>query len=1285
MSYKEETPTILTTSVSEVYQKSDLIGGIFIPLEKSNNNLPKILSQKKPEEIPLDILTSKKSNWHISISPDGENVLIFDHEKLEFKIIPEKIINDSYEKESYDVRSVFKNEESKKDYPKWTIAISNSITNTLNEKEVLVAISRVTKSDTTSPGKKNLNNENLTSTNSNEFEEKEPEPVEIVTTDTTANEGNTVIYKIKLNQKSKPERICSDLPGGIVIFVHNDKKNYIYCLIFNVKGIFRKKFTHDLSGKRMKQFYYPKRLQDDLNTLYKRKSCITRLFNSIFDHYFFIEQYKGGTQVLQLYDLRTMEMKQFFNLHVRKSHVRKSLRKFGTPIFARSNDEKIIAFSFGFGKLFLFLVENGLEIASEDFGKGVKILFCDFINNDKTIIVIVQKSESECQILYWNLFSTSNHVKSGRKVNFVTDEENISSIARIPGKLITVDTYGNISSVFDRLINNCDPEEEGKEIHSIVIHNDNSKLVESPRKMSCSKSKNEHTIYSLYSQNKTKPLVSKEPWVIDVYDRTSVFLDKEETTQLFIGRSTIQVWRKIAGNKKVELEYIWANNVKANREETCALKVDELYIGDRSFYIKVRWDELKDNEFFEVKWPYSDNHVTPIIHACDAFEHLNYRRNKLAGNKKQHVFEDMKDRISYIIWRFIKNKPNIWRLMDVRFDIMAKVIIGGSNTLIKYILFGDGKDKNWNLHIPKINRWENEDEKKFKIETIEEKGETKIKNLSDLQIATRLCRGGLEGDTRSLIVAYLLEYYAENLLKHKHIGWLSTVSEALPDFYRYNLTSYAKGLFFKRCISGIKISKMIEYEDIIPKEIEVIVKASQEFIAFNPNTKLISTKDETQKSISLRFKELNVKIFSNTENLSPTVKIIPLRNFTVRKREKLKHKAFLLKVFQYVFIPRRYLSDIKLSSPLVQIVRNEKNEDDIFDNPTMAAAINYKWGPTRNYFLGNFFRYILFAACFAALVGCYLGHVEATGHLYNLLVFLFILFYYSGVYLFLVECIQLRHHTTSNITAGLSFTMLLLWFDFILHLRLFLEPALYIYIIVNIIKKTYLFVVFMLLVVLAFSHVFLLLLQHTDFSDLDDITSKKSSYTIQNSAGDVIGTSLQDFDRKQDNPSKDFGTSFLSTYAWLRGSFPQEAIWDFWAVEALTLIGSLVLITVIQNMFIAFLSSAHAEAFEKGRAALLYYRAKLISDYEMIDEIYFSPPPSDPKYIYYLDELKSYDTWEKLVKTYENKLYDGLEKIMDETELSFKEKNNENSFLNYNKPDYDDDNSSNEESTGDDY
>ncbi|PKC61787.1 hypothetical protein RhiirA1_523603 [Rhizophagus irregularis] len=436
---------------------------------------------------------------------------------------------------------------------------------------------------------------------------------------------------------------------------------------------------------------------------------------------------------------------------------------------------------------------------------------------------------------------------------------------------------------------------------------------------------------------------------------------------------------------------------------------------------------------------------------------------------------------------------------------------------------------------------------------------------------------------------------------------------------------------------------MIDYTDLTPKEIEATVKESQELIAFNLNMNLISTKDEKQKSISLRLKKLYMKIFSNTENLSPTVKIIPLRNFTVCKRyDKQKNRIFLSKIFQAAFIPRGYLKNIQLS-PLVQIVRNEK-DDDIFDNPAMEAAINYKWVPTRNYFLRVFFIYILFAACFAALVGCYLGHVETTGHLRNFLVFLFILFYYSGIYLFLVEYRQFQHHgwrhyvdffnfvdlasvvistamvsvyitpsfkltnafadvvATSNITAGFSSTMLLLWFEFILYLRLFSEPAKFIYIILNIIKRTYLFVFFMLLVVLALSHVFLLLLQHTDFSDLDDITPKTSSYTIQNSASETVGTSVvQDFNRKLDNPSKDFGTSFLSTYAWLRGSYPQQATWNFWAVEALTLI--------------------------------------------------------EPKYIYYLGKSKSYDTWEGIVKKRKlKKFYEDLERDGDE-----------NSLLNYKK------------------
>ncbi len=111
----------------------------------------------------------------------------------------------------------------------------------------------------------------------------------------------------------------------------------------------------------------------------------------------------------------------------------------------------------------------------------------------------------------------------------------------------------------------------------------------------------------------------------------------------------------------------------------------------------------------------------------------------------------------------------------------------------------------------------------------------------------------------------------------------------------------------------------------------------------------------------------------------------------------------------------------------------------------------------------------------------------------------------------------------------------------------------------------------MLLVVFALSHVFLLLLEHTDYTELDDIKAKTSTSTIFDGTDNKIGSIQSNFDRKEDNPSKDFGTSFLSTYAWLRGSYPQDSTWNFWAVQALTLIGSLFLITIVQNIFIAFI------------------------------------------------------------------------------------------------------------------
>jgi len=91
---------------------------------------------------------------------------------------------------------------------------------------------------------------------------------------------------------------------------------------------------------------------------------------------------------------------------------------------------------------------------------------------------------------------------------------------------------------------------------------------------------------------------------------------------------------------------------------------------------------------------------------------------------------------------------------------MSKVIIGGSNTLVRYILFGDEKVKHKYLHIPRVTRWIDSEKSmddlnnkdpllsriyaNFKSPTIKKQTNEKIDidKLSDLQIAISLCKPG---------------------------------------------------------------------------------------------------------------------------------------------------------------------------------------------------------------------------------------------------------------------------------------------------------------------------------------------------------------------------------------------------------------------------------------------------------------------------------------------------------------------------------------------------------------
>ncbi|GBB89983.1 hypothetical protein RclHR1_16840004 [Rhizophagus clarus] len=76
-------------------------------------------------------------------------------------------------------------------------------------------------------------------------EENELKQIKVDVTDTLTGEillmkERTVIYRIILNSKSE-RLLCNNLPGGIVIFVHNNDDDF-HCVIFLTQVEFVRKY-----------------------------------------------------------------------------------------------------------------------------------------------------------------------------------------------------------------------------------------------------------------------------------------------------------------------------------------------------------------------------------------------------------------------------------------------------------------------------------------------------------------------------------------------------------------------------------------------------------------------------------------------------------------------------------------------------------------------------------------------------------------------------------------------------------------------------------------------------------------------------------------------------------------------------------------------------------------------------------------------------------------------------------------------------------------------------------
>ena len=67
-----------------------------------------------------------------------------------------------------------------------------------------------------------------------------------------------------------------------------------------------------------------------------------------------------------------------------------------------------------------------------------------------------------------------------------------------------------------------------------------------------------------------------------------------------------------------------------------------------------------------------------------------------------------------------------------------------------------------------------------------------------------------------------------------------------------------------------------------------------------------------------------------------------------------------------------------------------------------------------------------------------------------------------------------------------------------------------------------------------------------------------------------LETEFNNADRN-DNPFSFFPTSVEAAYFWINGDWIQRDRFDFWAIEVVTIVASLFIVIVLQNMLIAFM------------------------------------------------------------------------------------------------------------------
>ncbi|PKC70466.1 hypothetical protein RhiirA1_501318 [Rhizophagus irregularis] len=351
-----------------------------------------------------------------------------------------------------------------------------------------------------------------------------------------------------------------------------------------------------------------------------------------------------------------------------------------------------------------------------------------------------------------------------------------------------------------------------------------------------------------------------------------------------------------------------------------------------------------------------------VRHACKALEHLK-KLHKSKNITDNYIYEEMVNYIEHIIWRFAKYEPENFRLLDVRYNLMKRLILCDCDRLIKFILFGDeetAENKIDYRHVPSNKSWPGkeflkDDDLDFDKRKDGLKENKRIKLENNMELAIYHFRGRELKD--AIIVAYLLEYYSRN--PTNCVDWMCTVTKAIPLLFEYNYDDFAKKLFV-RCFADQCDFSSQDPDEIIPKEYLESHNNDNKFRAFRTMVKLLKS-DKCDKYkwyndwIRAKLISFKTKIFKNYGSFEKSplaLRVVPFPGFTINSIKKQKREytffEFISNIILFLFIPRwhrvnrneNFISSFNIRFILLRDPKNMKIKDSTYSGNVTNSSTN---------------------------------------------------------------------------------------------------------------------------------------------------------------------------------------------------------------------------------------------------------------------------------------------------------------------------------------------------------